>query len=70
MLLFYLSGLAPIKRILGKGHYELRIDLEDWDGQKRYAKYNNFEIGSSKSNYELTVSMYSGDAGILQITQY
>lgn len=43
--------------------YKLRIDLEDFDGQKRYAEYSSFRIASSTDNYRLNVSGYSGDAG-------
>ncbi|XP_071140422.1 angiopoietin-related protein 7-like isoform X2 [Mytilus edulis] len=42
---------------------ELRIDLEAWDGQKRYAKYSSFVIGDAHSKYTLSVDGFGGNAG-------
>ena len=43
--------------------YELRTDLEDFEGQKRYAIYKRFQISPESDNYRLTVANYTGDAG-------
>lgn len=43
--------------------YTLRIDMEDFEGQKRYAHYKKFSIADENNKYKLTVSDYSGDAG-------
>ncbi|XP_045201268.2 fibroleukin-like [Mercenaria mercenaria] len=43
--------------------HELRIDLEDHDGNRAYAKYSSFKVGSRKTNYKLEVSGYTGNAG-------
>ena len=58
-------GLLPLKRILSNvpWNYELRIDLEDWDGEKRYAQYSLFDIGGPEENYKLAVYGYTGNAG-------
>jgi len=46
------------------GRQELRIDLADWDGNMRYAKYDNFKVGSEQDNYTLiSIGTYSGTAG-------
>nr|XP_039258025.1 ryncolin-1-like [Styela clava] len=37
--------------------------MEDWEGNKAYAKYEAFSIGDSSTNYHLTVGQYSGNAG-------
>lgn len=42
---------------------ELRVELEDFNGTKVYAKYSNFTISNEKSNYTLLTSGYSGTAG-------
>ena len=59
----YSTGLLPLKRLLCQGHYELRIDLEDFDGYATYAKYDTFNIGDFTENYTLKISDYSGTAG-------
>ena len=59
-----ISGLIPLQRIVSQGKYKLRVDLEDFEGQVRYAKYSAFNIGSSWSNYKLEATGYTGDAGI------
>ena len=43
--------------------YRLRFDLEDFQGQRRYAEYSYFRVASSADNYRLSVSGYSGNAG-------
>ena len=42
---------------------QLRIDMQDFDGNSRYAQYANFSVGDSVSKYSLSVSGYSGTAG-------
>lgn len=44
-------------------NYSLRIELEDWDGNRKYANYEMFRVKSEFEGYELQVSGYSGDAG-------
>jgi ficolin len=44
--------------------YQLRIDLEDFDGQKRFAQYNTFRISNGLDKYRLTLGSFTkGDAG-------
>ena len=43
--------------------YELRVNLEDFDGERRYAAYTRFSVGSDSEGYRLTMSGYSGTAG-------
>ncbi|XP_072262044.1 fibrinogen gamma chain isoform X2 [Pyxicephalus adspersus] len=44
--------------------YVLRIELEDWNGQKSTADYAMFKLGSEKDNYRLTYAYFlGGDAG-------
>ncbi|MCL4146479.1 UNVERIFIED_CONTAM: hypothetical protein GTU68_033945 [Idotea baltica] len=42
---------------------ELRVDLEDFDGEKRWAKYELFHIDDSAGKYRLKLGNYTGDAG-------
>ncbi|XP_008280290.1 fibrinogen gamma chain [Stegastes partitus] len=42
----------------------LRIELVDWDGNKRYADYTMFRVGSEADMYRMTYGYYfGGDAG-------
>ena len=41
----------------------LRVDLRDFSGNKRYAKYSVFNVGDSDTMYKLLVGGYTGDAG-------
>jgi len=43
--------------------YELRIWLENLEGQTGYAKYTTFSIGNASSLYKLSVSGYNGTIG-------
>ncbi|CAG2230897.1 Angiopoietin-related protein 1,Veficolin-1,Ficolin-1-A,Angiopoietin-1,Fibrinogen C domain-containing protein 1,Ryncolin-1,Tenascin-N,Angiopoietin-related protein 7,Angiopoietin-related protein 6,Ficolin-3,Fibrinogen C domain-containing protein 1-B,Fibroleukin,Fibrinogen-like protein 1,Ficolin-1,Ficolin-1-B,Angiopoietin-4,Tenascin-R,Ryncolin-2,Techylectin-5B,Fibrinogen C domain-containing protein 1-A,Microfibril-associated glycoprotein 4,Fibrinogen-like protein A,Ryncolin-3,Angiopoietin-2,Tenascin-X,Ficolin len=56
-------GNDKIYRLTSRGQYELRVNLEDFDGNKAYAKYSTFYIGDKSTNYKLTVKGYSGTAG-------
>ncbi|MED6235315.1 Angiopoietin- protein 7 [Ataeniobius toweri] len=41
----------------------LRIELEDWEGQTRYAEYGFFTVGNELNSYKLFIANYSGNAG-------
>jgi hypothetical protein len=57
-------GNDNIHRITYQNIYELRIDLEDFEGDKAFAKYNAFAIGSEIENYMIKLlGNYEGDAG-------
>ncbi|CAC5390727.1 Fibrinogen-like protein 1,Fibrinogen-like protein A,Ficolin-2,Tenascin-R,Ficolin-3,Ficolin-1,Angiopoietin-4 [Mytilus coruscus] len=56
-------GNKNIAQLTSEGNHELRIDVEDWDGNKRYAVYRNFSIGDAPTKYRLNIGDYSGNAG-------
>ncbi|VDI32418.1 Hypothetical predicted protein, partial [Mytilus galloprovincialis] len=56
-------GNKNIAQLTSEGNHELRIDVEDWDGNKRYAVYKSFSIGDASTKYRLSISNYSGNAG-------
>ncbi|XP_064103455.1 techylectin-5B-like [Macrobrachium nipponense] len=44
--------------------YELHIELEDWSGNRRFARYRGFRIGSERDAYRLYhANVYFGNAG-------
>ncbi|XP_071136633.1 ryncolin-4-like [Mytilus edulis] len=56
-------GNDHLHLLTSQGHYRLRIDMEDFENNQKYALYDNFSIGSESSGYILSVSGYFGDAG-------
>ena len=42
---------------------ELRVDLCDFEGNKKYAQYSFFSVNNNLTNYRLDIGAYSGDAG-------
>ena len=60
----YWLGLEAIAALTAGKDQELRIELEDWKGEKRFAQYDNFSISGASDFYRLSVSGFSGgDAG-------
>ena len=49
---------------------EMRIDMADFRGDKKYAYYNFFMIGNAASKYKLQVAGYKGTAGDSIISSY
>ena len=41
----------------------LRVDLEDYDGVRKYAQYTTFTVADADDNYRLTIDGYNGTAG-------
>ncbi|XP_071150431.1 fibrinogen-like protein 1 [Mytilus edulis] len=56
-------GNEYIYKLTSDGGYQLRITLEDWNGDTRYATYTTFSLGNEASGYKLTIGGYSGTAG-------
>ncbi|PIK43203.1 hypothetical protein BSL78_19933 [Apostichopus japonicus] len=52
--LFYLTA---------QGSYEMRVDVADFDGETRFARYDYFRIGDEANLYKLLLGGYSGTAG-------
>ncbi|XP_022097046.1 ficolin-1-like isoform X1 [Acanthaster planci] len=56
-------GNDNLHRLTAQGDYRLRVDLEDFENNTRYAVYNSFRVANASTNYQLTVGNYSGTAG-------
>ena len=56
-------GNDKIYRLTASRPSSLRVELEDWNGVRVYAKYGKFNIGDEQAQYRLEVSSYSGTAG-------
>lgn len=51
-------------QLTAEGHSVLRIELEDFSGNKRYAEYSSFSLADVTDNYRIQVTGYTGDAGM------
>ncbi|KAK2152876.1 hypothetical protein NP493_2397g00002 [Ridgeia piscesae] len=56
-------GNDYLNDITSQGQYTLRIDMEDFEDERRYADYSTFAIGAEIEKYKLTIGTYSGTAG-------
>lgn len=56
-------GNENLHHITAQGNYTLRINLEDFDGNQRYAEYKTFKVADEKDHYQLTFGAFVGTAG-------
>ncbi|XP_066293509.1 microfibril-associated glycoprotein 4-like [Branchiostoma lanceolatum] len=56
-------GNDNLHRLTAQDVYELRVDLEDFEGNTAFAKYNIFRVEDEVHKYRLTVDGYNGTAG-------
>ncbi|KAL9982287.1 hypothetical protein ACROYT_G004313 [Oculina patagonica] len=56
-------GNDNLHRLTAADDVMLRVDLEDFDGDIRYAKYTTFKVADEGDKYRLLIGGYSGTAG-------
>ncbi|XP_049819300.1 angiopoietin-2 isoform X2 [Aethina tumida] len=56
-------GNENIYMLTNNEEYSLRVELEDFEGNKRYAQYAHFKIYSEGEYYKLEIDGYEGNAG-------
>lgn len=56
-------GLEHIHALADQTPNELRVDLEDFEGGTRWAKYSAFYVSDRDDLYTLGISGYEGNAG-------
>ncbi|KAI4470366.1 fibrinogen/tenascin/angiopoeitin [Holotrichia oblita] len=56
-------GNENIYMLTNNEEYILRVELEDFEGNKRYAQYSHFKIYSEAEYYKLEIDGYEGNAG-------
>ncbi|XP_046809851.1 angiopoietin-2 isoform X2 [Lucilia cuprina] len=56
-------GNENIYMLTNNEDYILRVELEDFEGNKRYAQYSHFKIHSEADYYKLEIDGYEGNAG-------
>ena len=60
----YWLGNEYLHYLTSSKSYEMRFDLEDWDGNTAFAEYSSFVINSEADNYRLLLGDYSGNASL------
>ncbi len=60
---FLYPGNDLLHQLTSSKTYDLRIDLEEFDGTRWYAVYANCVVGSEADGYSLNLGNYQGDAG-------
>ncbi|CAF0981824.1 unnamed protein product [Adineta steineri] len=57
-------GNDRLSMLTNQDVYQLRVDMEDFDGQKRFAQYHSFRVSNEQDKYRLSLGAYTkGDAG-------
>ncbi|KAL7029323.1 hypothetical protein ACKWTF_006186 [Chironomus riparius] len=56
-------GNENIYMLTNNEDYALRIELEDFEGNKRYAQYSHFKVNPEADYYKLEIDGYEGNAG-------
>ncbi|XP_076879045.1 fibrinogen-like protein 1 [Brachyhypopomus gauderio] len=56
-------GNDNIHYLTSQGDYTLKINLEDFEGNYRFALYTKFNIDNEENNYKLSFGGYTGNAG-------
>ncbi|XP_072513263.1 microfibril-associated glycoprotein 4-like [Salminus brasiliensis] len=60
----YWLGLENLFHLTLRKKYELRVDMEDWNGERVFAQYSSFSVDPESFGYTLYVSGFSdGGAG-------
>ena len=54
-------GLDKIHRLTSDSNSMLRVDLEDFERNSRYAEYNKFGVSGENDKYKLILGSYSGN---------
>ena len=53
-------GLRPLHCLTNQGQWKLRIDFTFANGTKSYLSYNKFAVGPANSQYQLSISGFTG----------
>ena len=56
-------GNDNLHRLTAADDVILRVDLEDFDGNKTYAEYTTFKVADEADKYRLLIGGYNGTAG-------
>jgi ficolin len=57
------TGNADLAWLSLQTDYQMRVDLWDWEGDTRYAKYGTFSVGPASDGYRLELDGFTGNTG-------
>ncbi|XP_028519151.1 microfibril-associated glycoprotein 4-like [Exaiptasia diaphana] len=57
----YWLGLDRIHAMTSLGKLRLRVDLEDFEGNTRYAEYDSFSVADEANKYRVSIDNYTGN---------
>ncbi len=63
MYVFHYTGNEILHQLTSSKTYDLRLDMEEFNGTRWFAVYSNFSIGNETTGYVLTLGDYRGNAG-------
>ena len=61
--IWLITGNDVLQDITSHRRYQMRIDLEDFQGATKYATYSGMWVAPESDNYRLTLGKHSGTAG-------
>ena len=56
-------GNDYVHRLTESASMVFRIDMEDYEGDRRFAEYTTFVVADESDNYQVTIDGYRGTAG-------
>ncbi|KAM6953234.1 fibrinogen-like protein 1 [Aplochiton taeniatus] len=56
-------GNDNLHYLTNQGEYNLRINMEDFEGHQRYAEYTKVKVANEQKQYQLSFGTYFGTAG-------
>ncbi|KAL8179904.1 UNVERIFIED_CONTAM: hypothetical protein K2H54_074015 [Gekko kuhli] len=59
----YWLGNEAVHLLTNQGAYSLRVELVDWEGNRAYAQYEKFQLGSERQRYSAKV------VGVIEVAQ-
>ena len=56
-------GNDYLHRLTASANMVFRIDMEDYEGDRRFAEYTTFFVADESDDYRVTIDAYRGTAG-------
>lgn len=63
IFVYICAGLDNLHELTRLENYELMVDMEDFEGNKRFARYSSFKVDNECEGYRLLVSGFNNTGG-------